>query len=173
MGTAPLSPYPPEPDDDAPPPTDLAELVDVTVEEADWANSRPARGMEARRVRLRNCRLTGSDTADAKLSDVTFDECRLDLVNLRFASLERVVFRDCRMEECDLYEASLKDVLFERCQLREAIFSSATLLRVEMRGCDLNGVVGVESLRGCRMPLNDVLANAPMFAAAAGIEVIE
>lgn len=173
MGKAPLEPYPPEPDDDAPAPTDLAELVDVTVEGADWANSRPVRGMAARRVALRSCRFTGSDLAEAKLSDVMFEDCRLDLVNLRFAVLERVIFRDCRMEECDLYEASLKDILFERCQLREATLSSATLLRVELRGCDLDGLVGVESLRGSRMPLHDVLANAPLFAAAAGIEIIE
>ncbi len=173
MGKAPLAPYSPESDDDAPPPTDLAELVDVTVEGADWANSRPVRGMKARRVGLRSCRFTGSELAEAKLSDVTFDDCRLDLVNLRFATLERVVFRDCRMEECDLYEAFLRDVLFERCQLREATFSSVTLLRVELRGCDIDGVIGMESLRGSRMPLNDVLANAPMFAVAAGIEIID
>ena len=66
MGKAPLAPYPPDPDDDAaPPPTDLAELVDVTVEGADWANSRPVRGMEARRVELRSCRLTGAELVEA------------------------------------------------------------------------------------------------------------
>ena len=107
------------------------------------------------------------------MSDVTFDDCRLDLVNLRFARLERVVFRDCRMSECDLSEAFLKDVLFERCQLREATFSAATLQRVELRGCDVAGVRGVESLRGARMPWNDVLENAPLFATAVGIEIID
>ena len=174
MGKAPLAPYPPDPDDDAPPPpTDLAELVDVTVEGADWANSRPVRGMEARRVELRSCRLTGAELVEAGVSDVTFDDCRLDLVSLRFAKLERVVFRDCRMSECDLYEASLKDVLFERCELREATFSSATLQRVELRGCDLAGLRGVEALRGARMPWNDVLENAPLFATAVGIEIID
>ena len=173
MGKAPLAPYPPDPDDDVPPPTDVAELVDVAVEGADWSNSQPVRGMNARRAELRSCRLTGSELAEAKVSDVTFDECRLDLVNLRFAKLERVVFRDCHMSECDLYEASLKDVLFERCQLREATFSSATVHRVELRGCDLAGVRGVESLRGSRMPWNDVLENVSLFATAVGIEIID
>ncbi|MDQ3217756.1 MAG: pentapeptide repeat-containing protein [Actinomycetota bacterium] len=173
MGKAPLAPYPPDQDDDVPPPTDVAELVDVTVEGADWANSRPVRGMEARRAELQCCRLTGAELAEAKVSDVTFDDCRLDLVNLRSAKLERVVFRDCRMNECDFYEASLKDVLFERCQLREATFSSATLQRVELRGCDLAGVRGVESLRGSRMPWSDVLENAALFATAVGIEIID
>jgi hypothetical protein len=75
--------------------------------------------MVARRVELRRCRLTGAELAEAVLSDVTFVECRLDLVGLRIAKLERVVFRDCRMAECDFYEASLTDVLFEHCELRE------------------------------------------------------
>lgn len=173
MGKAPLAPYPPDLDEDALSPADIAELVDAKVEGVDWANSRPVRGMEAVRAYLRSCRLTGSDLAEANLTDVTFDDCRLDLVNLRFATLRRVVFSDCRMEECDLYEAVLNDVLFERCQLREATFSAVKIERVELRGCDLVGVNGVESLRGARMPLHDVLANALLFAAAAGIEIID
>ena len=32
---------------------------------------------------------------------------------------------------------------------------------------------GVEALRGARMPWNDVLENAPLFANALGIEIIE
>ncbi len=129
--------------------------------------------MEARRAELRSCRFTGSELAAAKLSDVVFEDCHLDLVNLRFAKLERVVFRDCRMSECDLYEASLKDVLFERCGLGETTFSSATLQRVELRGCDLAGIRGVESLRGARMPWNDILENGPLFATALGIEIVD
>lgn len=129
--------------------------------------------MEARRAELRSCRFTGAELTEARVSDVTFDDCGLDLVNLRFAKLERVVFRDCRMSECDLYEASLKDLLFERCQLREATLSSATLQRVELRSCDLTGLRGVESFRVVRMPWNDVLENAPLFATAIGIEMID
>ena len=107
------------------------------------------------------------------LSDVTFVDCRLDLVGLRIAKLERVVFRDCRMTECDFYEASLTDVLFERCELREATVSSVKLKRCELRGCDLAGLQGVEALRGARMPWNDVLENGPLFAAALGLEIID
>jgi uncharacterized protein YjbI with pentapeptide repeats len=170
----PLEPYPPDPDDDASPqPTELGELVDVTIDGADWANSRPVRGLDARRAELRTCRLTGSDLGEARLSDVTFADCRLDLVNLRFAKLERVVFRDCRMAECDFSEASLKDVLFERCELTEAAFEKVTLDRVELRGCKLAGARGVDSLRRARMPWDDVLENAPVFAAALGIEIVD
>ena len=68
--------------------------------------------------------------------------------------------------------ANERAVLFERCELREATFSGATLERVELRGCELAGLRGAEALRGARMPWNDVLANAALFAAVAGIEIV-
>jgi uncharacterized protein YjbI with pentapeptide repeats len=170
---APHSPYAPDVADEATPvEVEFGDLADVVVTDLDWANLRSLR-FSARRVELRRCRLTGTELAEAAISDVTFDECRLDLVGLRHAKLERVVFRDCRMSDCDLYGASLKDVLFERCELREATISSATLERVELRGCDLAGLRGAEALRTARMPWNDVLANAVLFAAVLGIEIVE
>jgi uncharacterized protein YjbI with pentapeptide repeats len=113
------------------------------------------------------------EIAEASLTDVTFVECRIDLAGLRRAKLERVAFRDCRMGECDLYDATLRDVVFERCELRDAVFESAGLTRVELRGCELGGLRGVEALRGVRMPWNDVLENAPLFAQAVGIEIVD
>ena len=83
------------------------------------------------------------------------------------------MFRDCRMSECDFYEASLKDVTFERCELRGARFSGATIERVDLSACDLAGASGVDALRGARMSWDDVLANAPVFAAALGIEILD
>ncbi len=172
MGKPPNSPYPPDPDEDAAPVTELDDLVDAATADHDWAN-RQAPGLVARRAEIRRCRLTGAELAEAMLSDVTFAECRLDLVGLRMAKFERVVFRDCRMAECDFSGASLTDVLFERCELREATFGNVKLKRVELRGCDLAGLRGVEALRGARMPWNDVLENGPLFAAALGIEVVD
>jgi len=174
LGKPPVSPYPPdlELDEDAPPVTEPGDLVDVIVRDLDWAN-RPARGFKARRAELHRCRLTGSELAEATLSDVSFVECRLDLVGLRVAKLERVVFRDCRMEECDLAEATLTDVLFERCELRQASLAGTSLKRVELRSCGLAGLEGVETLRGARMPWNDVLENAPLFATALGVEIVD
>ncbi|MEP6813473.1 MAG: pentapeptide repeat-containing protein [Actinomycetota bacterium] len=172
MGKPPQSPYPPDLAEDATPVTDFGDLVDAEAENADWANQR-ARGFVARRAELRQCRLTGAELAEATLVDVTFVDCRLDLVGLRAAKLERVVFRQCRMEECDFADAALKDVLFERCELREAVFGSAKIQRVELRGCDLANLHGVEALRGVRMPWDDLLQNAPLFATALGIEIID
>jgi len=172
MGKPPISPYPPDLPDDLAQVVDLADLADATATDLDWANEQ-RRGLSLTRVELRLCRMTGSELAESTLSDVTFAECRLDLAGLRMARLERVVFRDCRMAECDFYEATLTDVLFERCELRKARLSNAKLERVEVRGCDLGGLEGVEALRGARMPWNDVLENAPLFATALGIEIVD
>lgn len=172
MSKSPIAPYPPDLPDGAPPEPDFDELVDVVAADMDWANRRSLR-FSALRVEFRRCRLTGAALTEATLRDVTFVECRLDLVGLRHAKLERVVFRDCRMSECDLYGATLKDVLLERCELREATLSAAEVLTLEVRGCDLMGLRGAEALRGARMPLNDVLANAVLFASVAGIEIVE
>lgn len=169
---APRSPYPPDPDEDLVVPEELADLVDATVGGREWSNLRVVR-LSLRRVELRLCRLTGTELAESTIEDVTFRECRLDLVGLRFAKLERVVFSDCRMADCDLSGATLEDVLFERCELREAELSNVKAKRVELRGCDLEGLRGVEALRGARMPWNDVLQNAPLFAAALGIEIVD
>jgi uncharacterized protein YjbI with pentapeptide repeats len=172
VGKSPHSPYPPDLAEDTAPVGDFGDVVDGEVENVDWAN-RHRPGFVAHRAELRRSRLTGAELAEARLTDATFLGCRLDLVGLRRASLERVVFRDCRMAECDLYEATLMDVLFERCELREATFTATRIQRVELRGCDLAGLRGVEALRGVRMPWNDILENAPLFAAALGIEVVE
>jgi uncharacterized protein YjbI with pentapeptide repeats len=166
------TPYPPDLGDDQASATDFGKLVDTVATDLDWANQR-ALGFAALRVALLRCRLTGAELAEASLRDVTFDECRVDLVGIRHASLERVAFRDCRMGECDFYGSVLRDVVFERCELREATFSSCTLERVEFRGCDLSGLRGAEALRGARMPWGDVVQNAGLFATSLGIEIVD
>ena len=172
MSKPPGTPYPPDVDHETPPgPIHFGSLADVAAADLDWAGVREL-GFSAHRVELRRCRLTGADLAEATLRDVTFDECRIDLVGLRHATLERVVFRDCRMSECDLYGATLKDVLFERCDLREATLTGARLERVDLRACELDGLRGAEALRGARLPWNDVLQNAALFASVLGIDTL-
>jgi uncharacterized protein YjbI with pentapeptide repeats len=168
----PAEPYPPDLGDEE----GVAELddgiQDAIVDGADWANRRAPR-VQIRRAELRNTRLTGAELGESAITDVVFADCRLDLAGLRNATLERVVFRDCRMEECDFYAARLSDVLFERCTLRQATFSAVTLARVELRGCDLSGLRGAEHLSGARLPFQDALENATLFATALGIELVD
>jgi len=172
MGNPPRSPYPPDLAEDPEPALELADLEDAVATDLDWSNHE-AKRLGALRAEVRRCRLTGAELAEAALVDLTFTDCRLDLVGLRFAKLERVVFRDCRMEESDFYGATLTDVLFENCGLRKARFNDSKVERVELRGCELAELEGVEALRGARMPWNDVLQNAPLFASALGLEIVD
>jgi uncharacterized protein YjbI with pentapeptide repeats len=172
MSKSPVQPYPPDLAEE-PEEQDLATgLTDAIVRDSDWANRRVARAAILR-TELHTVRLTGADLAESTFRDVRFIGCRLDLAAARLARFERVVFSDCRLEELDLYGARLKDVLFERCVLREATFTEAKAERVELRGCDLTGLRGAEALRGMRMPWNDVLENAPLFAGVVGIEIVD
>jgi uncharacterized protein YjbI with pentapeptide repeats len=168
----PLEPYPADLPED-PEEQDLETgLTDVIVRDADWANRRITRA-SVLRAELHTVRLTGADLAESTFRDVRFVGCRLDLAAARLSRFERVVFSDCRLEELDLYGSQLQDVLFERCVLREATISGVKSKRVELRGCDLTGLRGAEALRGMRMPWNDVLENAPLFAAVVGIEIVD
>ena len=45
-------------------------------------------------------------------------------------------------------------------------------MSIELRGCALDGVSGLERLRGAAMPWADVVGNAGAFAAALGIRVL-
>ena len=166
------APYPPDLEPDAVPSHELGDLTDAEVEHADQVNA-AARRTCVRRVTVRQSRFTGSELGESTLTDVTFVDCRLDLVGLRFATLERVEFHDCRMSECDLQGARLTDVRFERCELREATFSGVTVKRVLLQGCDLVGARGLESLRGAQIAFDDVLANAPALAVALGLQIVD
>ncbi|HEV7640881.1 MAG TPA: pentapeptide repeat-containing protein [Gaiellaceae bacterium] len=172
MPKAPLQPYPPDLPAEPEEPDLEAGLRDAIVRDVDWANRRVTRA-SVLRTELHTVRLTGADLAESTFRDVRFVGCRLDLAAARLSRFERVVFSDCRLEELDLYGSQLKDVVFERCVLREAAISGVKAERVELRGCDLTGLRGAEALRGMRMPWNDVLENAPLFAAVAGIEIVD
>jgi len=168
---APKSPHPPDLDPDAPSPAGLDDAIDARIENADFSNRRFLRS-SIRRIELHLCRLTGVELAEATWNDVVLTECRADFGGFRHAKLTRVAFRDCRLEEADFAGAKLTDVTFDRCELRRASFTSCRVERVDLSGCALAELVGVESLRGARMPWNDILENAPLFAQGLGIQVL-
>jgi uncharacterized protein YjbI with pentapeptide repeats len=67
--------------------------------------------------------------------------------------------------------ARLESVAFVDCRLEGADFRDAKLAGCAIRGASLDGVLGVESLRGLRMPWPDVLSSAAALAAALGITI--
>ena len=147
-------------------------LGDVAVDAADLANLRaPAAAL--RRVAVDQARLTGAELGEASLRDAAFTGCRIDLASLASARMERVVFEDCDLRETSFAEAILRDVRFVRCDLGGAELDRMRLQRVELHGCRLEGIRSVGDLRGAVMPWPDIVANAGLFAAAAGVRAAE
>lgn len=83
--------------------------------------------------------------------------------------LVRCEFRQCSLAEAGLYAAELESVLFEGCDLTAADLSGATFALCDLYRCELQGIRGVEALRGARIPLADVLPITPLLADAVGI----
>lgn len=148
-----------------------ARIVDAIFEAGSWANIRTA-AFELSRVAFKGVRMTGAGLASSVLQDVTFAECRIDLAFLASARLKRVHFRACQLDEADFSGATLSSVVFEGCSLNRVRWTDATVAQSEMRRCDLAGSIDVARLRGMRMPMDDVLANAAELAVALGIEIV-
>lgn len=168
----PLLPRAPEPDPGASESDERSPWLDATHEDADLANQQ-LRGDEVRRCTFTRCRLTGLQLPEGALTDVRFVDCRIDLASLRWASLERVHFQGCVLRELDLVEAKLQDVLFEDCDLRLADLSGMRGSRVELRGCDVEGLGGVDGLRGALVRWPDALGLLGPLVAGAGLVVLE
>jgi uncharacterized protein YjbI with pentapeptide repeats len=64
-------------------------------------------------------------------------------------------------------------VSFVNCDLSGADLGGARLRRCELRGCTIDGIRGIESLRGVGMRWDDVVAAAGTFAAALGVKELE
>jgi uncharacterized protein YjbI with pentapeptide repeats len=142
-------------------------LVDCTATALDFANAELP-GLELTCSSLRDSRLVGAALGGV-FRDVVLSDCLLDLASLRMCKLSRCEFRGCSLAEAGLYAAELESVLFEGCDFTAADFSGATFATSELLGCELQGIRGIEALRGARIPLADLLPITPLLADALGI----
>jgi uncharacterized protein YjbI with pentapeptide repeats len=117
-------------------------------------------------------RLTGLQWPEGGLQDVAFRDCRIDLASFRFARMQRVVFEDCVLRDADFTGARFESVRFDGCDLSAATFGGAQFERSELRGCRLEGLRGVDGLRGAALEWPAIVDLAPAFAAALGVRVI-
>ena len=125
-------------------------------------------GLELTRSSLRDSRLVGTALGGV-FRDVVVSDCLLDLVSLRMCKLSRCEFRGCSLAEAGLYAAELESVLFDGCDLTAADISGATFAMSELHCCEMQGIRGIEALRGARIPLADLLPITPLLADALGI----
>ncbi len=151
------------------PDTDAAlDAVDTTFVEVDLTGRR----IESfDRVVFTRCRLGGTDGGDARIRDVRFDDCVLDLASFRAATFERVEIVGGRMAEVDLSRASFADVRISGVDLSDTTLDGARLERVDLTEAVLDGVVDVTALRGATIGDVQAIALAARLARAAGIAV--
>jgi uncharacterized protein YjbI with pentapeptide repeats len=142
-------------------------LVDCTATALDFANAELP-GLELTCSSLRDSRLVGAALGGV-FRDVVVRDCVLDLASLRMCKLSRCEFRECSLAEAGLYAADLESVLFEGCDLTAADLSGATFAQCELQRCGMQGIRGLEALRGARIPLADLLPITPLLADALGI----
>ena len=142
-------------------------LVDCTATALDFANAELP-GLELTCSSLRDSRLVGAALGGV-FRDVVLSDCLLDLASLRMCKLSRCEFRGCSLAEAGLYAADLESVLFDGCDLTAADLSGATFATLRAPRCELQGIRGIEALRGARIPLADLLPITPLLADALGI----
>ena len=147
-------------------------LTDVVVERGNLANL-AAPEPSLRRVAVTGARLTGVQWTRGTIADAVFRDCRIDLATFAGTTFERTTFDGCLLAQADFREALLRSVRFDRCDLTEADLTGVRIDRCELRDCTLDGLVGMERLRGAAMPWPDVVGNAGLLAAALGIRVLD
>lgn len=103
---------------------------------------------------------------------VTFQECKIDTLNLRGATVRDVVFDRCELSEVDVTGATLTNVTFPGSAVRRLRLDKATLRKVDLReATELDIASGHESLRGAVIDTLQLAELAPELARALGIVV--
>jgi uncharacterized protein YjbI with pentapeptide repeats len=147
-------------------------LADVIVDRGNLANL-VAPELSLRRVAVTGARLTGVQWTRGTITDTVFRDCRIDLATFAGTTFERTTFDGCLLAQTDFREALLRSVRFDHCDLTEADLLGVRIDRCELRGCTLDGLTGVERLRGAAMPWVDVVGNAGLLATALGIRILD
>ena len=146
------------------------ELRDVRLSGCDLSNVE-APEPSIWRVEVADSRLLGFRAAGGDVRELRVTDSSLALATFAFARLRNVVFERVDLTEASFMEARLDRVEFIDCRLAGTDFRGATLNVCAIRGASLDGVVGIESLRGVRMPWSDIVGSAAALAAGLGIQV--
>jgi uncharacterized protein YjbI with pentapeptide repeats len=148
------------------------ELIDVILSDCGLANVDAREGL-LRRVEVQRSRLVGLGLSEGDVADLVVRDSSLELSSFAGASLRSVRFEGVNLINASFLEARLELVEFIDCRMSGADFRGARVRSAAIRGASLDGVLGVESLRGTRMPWGDILASAGALASALGISVEE
>ena len=145
-------------------------LSDVILRACDLSNVDGREGT-LRRVEMHGSRLTGFALAGGTLQDVRIIDSSLALASLAFSKLKDVIFQRVDLTEASFMDAQLERVIFIDCKLAGTDSRGVKLRGCTIRGTSLDGILGIESLRGLTMPWEDVIDSAAALAAALGISI--
>jgi uncharacterized protein YjbI with pentapeptide repeats len=145
-------------------------LADVILRDCGMSNV-DARDGRVTRVEMHRSQLVGFGFTRGDIRDLRVVDSSLQLASFASATLRNVVFERVNLAEASFMHARLEAVAFVECRLEGADFRHAKLAGCAIRGASLDGVLGVESLRGLRMRWPDLMASAGALAAALGIDV--
>jgi uncharacterized protein YjbI with pentapeptide repeats len=135
--------------------------VSVNLAEADWLD-----------VTVLGSSLAGIQAYGATLRRVTFQECKIDTLNLRGATVAELTFDRCELTGLDLVEARLTNLTFPGSSVRRMRLGTSTLQEVDFRGAtELEVASGCESLRGAVIDRRQLAELAPALAHTLGIVV--
>ena len=146
------------------------ELRDVRLSGCDLSNVE-APEPSIWRVDVSDSRMLGFRAAGGDVRDLRVTNSSLVLATFAFAQLRNVIFDRVDLSEASFMDARLEHVEFIDCRLAGADFRGATLRTSAIRGSSLDGVLGIDSLRGVRMPWSDIVASVAALAAGLGIQV--
>jgi uncharacterized protein YjbI with pentapeptide repeats len=145
-------------------------LADVTVTECGLSNVDGREG-SLRRVAIERSQLVGFGLNRGDVRDLRVTDASLELASFAGARLREVIFERVNLSDASFLDARLDAVSFISCRLTGADFRGARLNACSIRGSSLDGVLGIESLAGVRMPWPDILDSAAALAMALGIAI--
>ena len=116
-------------------------------------------------------RCSGTMMSNSVFKNVTFKNSKLELVNFRFSRFENIVFEGCTIDDADFYNATLKNVEFINCTINSVTFASARMSNVDISKSHIEGIKGVNSLKGVTISYDQLMQLAASLADEAGIKV--
>lgn len=144
------------------------EIAESTVRDCDLSG---VRLRILRSVTITGSRLSGANLSEGSFTDVMFDTCTFQYVNLRSSKLERLAFVGCKLEEVDFSGAKLSDMTFEKSDLLMVDLQNVFFERVDLRGARSLTIAYGGGLAGCLISDVQVQEFAYRLALRAGAAI--
>ena len=125
-----------------------------------------------KRVSITGGMHTGIILSGAKMEDITFRNCKLNLSNFRLSQLKRITFIDCELSDADFGTSQLSQVTFDSCVMTGADFSSCEILSADLRDSDISLIKGISGLKGATVNLTQAIGLAQTMAIELGLNIV-